>query len=40
MSVKNPIFLGRSGDEAFDKVELVPLAILGGFVQVWPKNGT
>ena len=32
--VKNPRFLGHSDDEAFDKVDLVPLATLGGFVQV------
>ena len=40
MRVKNPRFLGHSDDEAFDKVKLVPLATLGFFVQVWPKNGT
>ena len=40
MGVKNPRFLGHSDDEAFDKVELVPLATLEGFVQVRPKNGT
>ena len=34
MRVNNPRFLDHSGDEAFDKVELVPFAILGGFVQV------
>ena len=33
MVVKQPRFMGHSDDGAYDKVELVPLATLGGFVQ-------
>ena len=32
--VKNPRFFGHADDEAFYKVELMPLAILGDFTQV------